>query len=157
LGGGISVLYGSIFYSYFLLEIIGMYTGIGLSVLVTVTAVLLSLRYESRTICSFGLVGGYLPLFSYMAANGLEGNAVYIATGYLFLLNLLILLVSFRKRWVVVQYISFLLNTPLMIVLAWLSESTVASMLYAVITFAMYLGMTLWVPFRLKTKLSWLD
>lgn len=77
--------------------------------------------------------------------------------GYLFLLNLLILLVSFRKRWVVVQYISFLLNTPLMIVLAWLSESAVASMMYAVITFAMYLGMTLWVPFRLKTKLSWLD
>ncbi|TKH45858.1 DUF2339 domain-containing protein [Paenibacillus terrae] len=157
LGGGISVLYGSIFYSYFLLEIIGMYTGIGLSVLVTVTAVLLSLRYESRTICSFGLVGGYLPLFSYMAANGLEGNAVYIAMGYLFLLNLLILLVSFRKRWVVVQYISFLLNTPLMIVLVWLSDSTTASMLYAVITFAMYLGMTLWVPFRLKEKLSWLD
>lgn len=92
-----------------------------------------------------------------MAANGLEGNAVYIAMGYLFLLNLLILLVSFRKRWVVVQYISFLLNTPLMIVLAWLSESAVASMLYAVITFAMYLGMTLWVPFRLKSKLSWLD
>ncbi|MET3207388.1 UNVERIFIED_CONTAM: hypothetical protein ABIC26_000322 [Paenibacillus sp. PvR008] len=157
LGGGISVLYGSVFYSYFLLEIIGMYTGIGLSVLVTVTAVLLSLRYESRTICSFGLVGGYLPLFSYMAANGLEGNAVYIAMGYLFLLNLLILLVSFRKRWVVVQYISFLLNTPLMIVLVWLSGSTAASMLYAVITFAMYLGMTLWVPFRLKEKLSWLD
>ncbi len=157
LGGGISVLYGSIFYSYFLLEIIGMYTGIGLSVLVTVTAVLLSLRYESRTICSFGLVGGYLPLFSYMAANGLEGNAVYIAMGYLFLLNLLILLVSFRKRWVIVQYISFLLNTPLMVVLAWLSESNIASMLYAIITFAMYLGMTLWVPFRLKTKLSWLD
>ncbi|MFK4343096.1 MULTISPECIES: DUF2339 domain-containing protein [unclassified Paenibacillus] len=157
LGGGISVLYGSIFYSYFLLEIIGMYTGMGLSVLVTVTAVLLSLRYESRTICSFGLVGGYLPLFSYMAANGLEGNSVYIAMGYLFLLNLLILLVSFRKRWVVVQYISFLLNTPLMIVLVWLSDSTTASMLYAVITFAMYLGMTLWVPFRLKEKLSWLD
>ncbi|MGG1615141.1 DUF2339 domain-containing protein [Paenibacillus sp. NRS-1781] len=157
LGGGISVLYGSIFYSYFLLEIIGMYTGMGLSVLVTVTAVLLSLRYESRTICSFGLVGGYIPLFSYMAANGLQGNAVYIAMGYLFLLNLLILLVSFRKRWVVVQYISFLLNTPLMIVLVWLSNSTTASMLYAVITFAMYLGMTLWVPFRLKEKLSWLD
>ncbi|AET58000.1 hypothetical protein HPL003_06185 [Paenibacillus terrae HPL-003] len=157
LGGGISVLYGSIFYSYFLLEIIGMYTGMGLSVLVTVTAVLLSLRYESRTICSFGLVGGYLPLFSYMAANGLDGSAVYIAMGYLFLLNLLILLVSFRKSWVVVQYISFLLNTPLMIVLVWLSDSTIASMLYAVITFAMYLGMTLWVPFRLKEKLSWLD
>lgn len=157
LGGGISVLYGSIFYSYFLLEIIGMYTGIGLSVLVTVTAVLLSLRYESRTICSFGLVGGYLPLFSYMAANGLEGNAVYIAMGYLFLLNLLILLVSLRKRWVIVQYISFLLNTPLMVVLAWLSANAAVSMMYAVITFAMYLGMTLWVPFRLKAKLSWLD
>ncbi|MFD2881483.1 hypothetical protein ACFTAO_45385 [Paenibacillus rhizoplanae] len=53
-----SVLYGSIFYSYFLLEIIGLWAGIGLSVLVTLSAVLLSLRYESRTICSMGLVGG---------------------------------------------------------------------------------------------------
>ncbi|WP_150274019.1 DUF2339 domain-containing protein [Paenibacillus tepidiphilus] len=157
LGGGISVLYGSIFYSYFLLEIIGIYTGLGLSVLVTLTAVLLSLRYESRTICSLGLVGGYLPLFSYIGAFGLEGGAVYAAMGYLFLLNLLILLISLRKRWIVVNYISFLFNVPSVLLLIGLSDSYSIDMFYSVLTFAMYLGITLWYPFRFRSKLSWWD
>lgn len=157
IGGGVSVLYGSIFYSYFLLEIIGLWAGIGLSVLVTLSAVLLSLRYESRTICSMGLVGGYLPLFSYIGAFGLEGSAVYAAMGYLFVLNLLILLVSLRKRWVIVNYISFLFNIPSMLLLINLSDSSAAGMLCAILTFVMYLGITLWYPFKYKSKLAWLD
>jgi uncharacterized membrane protein len=157
IGGGVSVLYGSIFYSYFLLEIIGLWAGIGLSVLVTLSAVLLSLRYESRTICSMGLVGGYLPLFSYIGAFGLEGSAVYTAMGYLFVLNLLILLISLRKRWVIVNYISFLFNTPSILLLITLSDSSTAGILCAVLTFAMYLGITLWYPFQYKSKLGWLD
>jgi hypothetical protein len=157
LGGGISVLYGSIFYSYFLLDIISIYVGLSLSVLVTLTAVLLSLRYESRSICSLGLIGGYLPLFSYLGAFGLSGSAVYVAMGYLFLLNIFILLISFRKRWSVVNYISYLFNTPSMLVLIALSESNGVSMGYAVLTCAMYLGITLWYPFKYRSKLSWWD
>lgn len=157
LGGGISVLYGSIFYSYFLLEIISIYVGLSLSVLVTLTAVLLSLRYESRSICSLGLIGGYLPLYSYLGAFGLSGNAVYVAMGYLFLLNIFILLISFRKRWNVVNYISYLFNTPSMLILIVLSGSDGISMSYAVLTFAMYLGITLWYPFKYRSKLSWWD
>ncbi|UQZ34023.1 DUF2339 domain-containing protein [Paenibacillus sp. PK3_47] len=157
LGGGISVLYGSVFYSYFLLEIIGLYTGLALSILVTAAAVLLSLRYESRTICSLGLAGGYLPLFSYIGAFGLEGAAVYVAMGYLFLLNLLILLISLSKRWIVVNYISFFFNVPSMLLLIIFSGSTAASMFYVVLTFAMYLGITLWYPFKFRSKLSWWD
>lgn len=157
LGGGVSVLYGSIFYSYFLLKIIDMNVGLLLSVLVSLTAVLLSLRYHSRSIISLGLVGGYLPLFSYMWAYGLEGNAVYVAMGYLFLLNVSILLVSFKKRWVIVNYISFLFNVPSMIALVWLSDSNPISMGYVGITFAMYLGITLGYSFKYKMKLSWWD
>ncbi|HEY2494455.1 MAG TPA: DUF2339 domain-containing protein [Paenibacillus sp.] len=157
LGGGISILYGSIFYSYFLLHIIDIVVGISLSVLVSITAVLLSLRFQSRTICSLGLVGGYLPLFSYMGAYGLEGNAVYAAMVYLFLLNGFILLVSFRQRWVIVNYISFMFNVPSMIALVVLAQSEAISMLYVVITFMMYLGITLVYPFKVQTKLSWWD
>ena len=157
LGGGISVLYGSIFYSYFLLEIINITVGLSLSVLVSLTAVLLSLRYHSRSIISLGLVGGYLPLFSYMGTFGLEGNAVYVAMGYLFLLNVSILLVSFRKRWAIVNYISFLFNVPSMIALIVLSNSDSISMLYVVITFTMYLGITLGYAFKHLSKLSWWD
>ncbi|MGF7047848.1 putative membrane protein [Paenibacillus sp. DS2015] len=157
LGGGISVLYGSIFYSYFLLHIIDIVVGISLSVLVSITAVLLSLRFQSRTICSLGLVGGYLPLFSYMGAYGLEGNAVYAAMVYLFLLNGFILLVSFRQRWVIVNYISFIFNVPSMIALVVIAQSEAISMLYVVVTFMMYLGITLVYPFKAQKMLSWWD
>ncbi|WP_153980385.1 DUF2339 domain-containing protein [Paenibacillus xylanilyticus] len=157
LGGGISVLFGSIFYSYFLLHIIGLYTGLGLSVLVSAVSVLLSLRYQSRTICSLGLVGGYLPLFSYMAYFGLSGNSVYVAMVYLLLLNGIIVLISFGKRWPIVHYISFLFNTPCMLILLWLSPNNVVGMVYSVATFALYLGITLAYPFKHRVKLTWWD
>jgi len=157
LGGGLSVLYGSIFYSYFLLDIIGIYTGIALSVVVTLTAVVLSLRYDSRTVCSLGLTGGFFPFFSYMAAFGLEGNAVYAAMGYLFLLNLSVLTISLYKRWIVVNYISFLLNVPSMVTLAMIAASNGISMLYTIITFVMYVTVTLGYSFKYQAKLYKLD
>ncbi|WP_068779859.1 DUF2339 domain-containing protein [Paenibacillus sp. GM2] len=157
LGGGISVLYGSVFYSYFLLDIINLASGLILCVIITAAAALMSLRYQSKTICSFALVGGYLPFFSYLEAYGLAGNAVYVAMGYLFLLNALILLISFRKRWPIVHYISFGLNTLSMIILVNLADQTVIAIIYALITFLMYLCITLWVPFRYPSKLNWLD
>lgn len=154
LGGGTAVLYGSIFYSYFLLGIIGMFAALGLSVLVTLTTVLLALRYDSKTIGALGLVGGYLPLLSYGLAEGLAGPAVYAAMVYLFLLNLLLLLVSLHKRWTVVAYISFILNTPAMLLLVWLADSRWIGAGYAFLTFLMYLGSTLIYPLRFKQKLA---
>lgn len=157
LGGGISVLHGSVFYSYFLLDIIGLATGLVLSVLVTAAAVFLALRYDSRTICAFGLAGGYLPLYSYMIAFGLQESTVYAAMGYLLLLNASILAVSFRKRWLVIQYISFALHMVTMVILIAIADNTAASMVYSIIAFLMYLGITLYVPFKYGTKLSWWD
>ncbi|MNH98319.1 hypothetical protein D3C73_510380 [compost metagenome] len=155
LGGGISVLYGSIFYSYFLLHILDLYVALSLSVGVTAIAVALSLRYDSRTVCSLGLIGGYLPFFSYLFKFGLTESAVYIAMGYLLLLNLLILLVSFKKRWMTVNYISFMFNMPSVVILALMAESQAVGIVYSVITFMMYLGITLGFPLQYRVKLSW--
>ncbi|MBU9722937.1 MULTISPECIES: DUF2339 domain-containing protein [Bacillaceae] len=157
LGGGIGVLYGSIFFSYFLLEIIGLFPALLLSVLVTATAVVLSVRYQSRTICSFGLIGGYLPLYSYILAFGLEGAAVYMAMGYLLILNLSILIIAFQKHWTVVHYISFAFNIPSMFVLIALSSSDYMNLIYSVLTFLMYLGITIAYSFTKKVALKLLD
>ncbi|WP_245237075.1 DUF2339 domain-containing protein, partial [Paenibacillus ihuae] len=62
-----------------------------------------------------------------------------------------------RKRWIVVNYISFLFNTPSMLLLIGLSDSYGINMFYSILTFAMYLGITLWYPFKYRTKLSWWD
>ncbi|MED4151013.1 DUF2339 domain-containing protein, partial [Halalkalibacterium halodurans] len=157
IGGGISVLYGSIFFSYFLLEIIGLSIALLLSVLVTVCAVILSLRYHSRTIISFGLVGGYIPFYSYLFAFGLEGNAVYAAMVYLLILNSSILWISFQKQWNIVHYISFGFALPSLYILLLLSPNDVVSLVYTVLTFALYVGLTIGYAFTFKLGLKWPD
>ncbi|MBM7095416.1 DUF2339 domain-containing protein [Bacillus sp. H-16] len=157
IGGGTAVLYGSVFFSYFLLTIIGLYTALGLSVAVTAAAVLLSLRYSSRTVISLGLVGGYIPFYSYMSAFGLEGFSVYAAMLYLIILNGAILWISFKKRWNIVSYISFAFHIPAFLILIALAGSAGISMIYAVLTFAVYTVVTLGYPFIHKQKLRWMD
>ncbi|MTH54699.1 DUF2339 domain-containing protein [Bacillus mangrovi] len=157
IGGGIAVLYGSIFFSYFLLDIIGMVPALLLSVLVTAAAVLLSLRYHSRTVCTFGLIGGYIPLYSFVFAIGLEGSAVFAAMGYVLLLNIFILWISFQRQWSIVHSISFVLNMPTMLFLIILSGNAVLDLGYAFLTFLLYLGVTIGFSFRRKVPLHVTD
>lgn len=55
-----------------------------------VVSLVLSRRYKSMTICAISLVGGYLPFFSYVFFEGLTPTNVYIAMGYLHVLNILV-------------------------------------------------------------------
>lgn len=157
LGGGISVLYGAVFYSYFQLNIINMNVGILLSIMITLTAIVLSLRYHSKTICSLGLIGGYLPLFSFIFAFGLEGNSFYAAMVYLLLLNASIVFISFWKSWSIVHYISFFLHVPSIFYLAYHAPSETISILYTLLAFLMYLVVTLAYPFKYKIALLNMD
>ncbi|PAB59487.1 hypothetical protein CCE28_09735 [Anaeromicrobium sediminis] len=75
-GGGIGVLYLSVFSSYFILNILTMSISIFLSILITMVSLVLSKRYTSRTICGISLIGGYLPFFSYVFTQGISGVAV---------------------------------------------------------------------------------
>ena len=148
IGGGVAILYSSIFYSFFLLKIIGLNIGLFLSVLVTVTTIVLSLRYSSRTICSLGLGGGFLPFFAYVYAFGLQGNGFYLAMGYLLVLNLFLLLISFRRNWPVVNDLSFLLNIPSLIYLVLNAPEPRWGLIYTVLTFLMYLVVALAYPVK---------
>lgn len=157
LGGGISVLYGAVFYSYFQLNIINMNVGILLSIMITLTAIVLSLRYHSKTICSLGLIGGYLPLFSFILAFGLEGKSFYAAMVYLLLLNASIVFISFWKSWSIVHYISFFLHVPSIFYLVYHAPSETISILYTLLAFLMYLVVTLAYPFKYKIALLKMD
>lgn len=143
LGGGISVLYCGTFYSYFLLKIISLYSGMILSILVTVAAVTFAVRYQSAVICALGLVGGYLPFYSYISTFGLMGNAYYVAMGYLFLLNLAIMVVSFQQKWNKVSYISMILHIPSLVYLILGASNPIISILYTIASFSTYVGVAL--------------
>lgn len=156
-GGGIGALYFSVFSSYFILNIISMPISVGLSILVTMASLLLSQRYKSMTICGISLVGGYLPFFTYVFIEGIAGGQIYIAMGYLSVLNLLVLKLSLERRWIYINYLSFLLNIPCFTYLAFESPSEVIGVIYSILTFIMYLFITFTYPIREKINLKKVD
>ena len=152
-GGGIGVLYLTVFSSYFFLDILNLPISIIVSILITMGSIALSQRYGSMTIAGISLFGGYLPFFSFVLIEGLSGPQVYIAMGYLLILNLLVLVISLERRWIYINYLSFLLNIPCLIYLANNSSNSVIGIIYGMLTFIMYLGITLTYPIRKNVKL----
>ena len=96
-GGGIAILYLSVFAAFALYELIPPLPALGFSVLVTLTAAGLALRYEARAIAVLGILGGFAaPL---MLAEQLPAQAILLA--YVLALDLGVLgLATFRNwRW----------------------------------------------------------
>ena len=104
--GGVGVLYVAIAACYFGLRILDREPALVLFILLTVAAFFLSIRYNSQTILTFALIGGYLPLFSIKT----DMARIYGAMAYFIILNLLALVVSFRKKWTVSSFIGLFLN-----------------------------------------------
>jgi hypothetical protein len=88
---------------------------------------------------------------------GLSGESIYIAMGYLLIMNILVLGISFKMRWIQINYLSFLLNIPCMVYLIFISTSEIISIGYAVLTFLMYLAITLVYPIMQKINLRVVD
>lgn len=96
-GGGIAILYLSVFAAFALYELIPPLPALGFSVLVTLTAAGLALRYEAKAIAVLGILGGFAaPL---MLAEQLPAQAILLA--YVLALDLGVLgLATFRNwRW----------------------------------------------------------
>lgn len=156
-GGGTAILYYAVFSSYFFLKVINMNAALIGSVLITVLTVFFALRYNSKTTVSFALIGGYLPFFSYVFAFGLNTISIYGAMIYLFLLNASLVYISFYKRWVFTNYLSFILNIPVLIYLISICRNELVNIMYCMSTFFLYLSVTLIYPLSYKIKLKKAD
>lgn len=102
-GGGIAILYLSIFAAFARYQIIGQLPAFALMSLVTATAVLLAARYDSLAIAILGLLGGFLtPLMLSTGKDNETGLFSYIA-----LLDLGVLAVAYFKQWRALNYLAF--------------------------------------------------
>lgn len=140
IGGGVGILYSAIFFSYFLLQIISMNLALLISLLVTFAVIVLSLRYNSKTILSLSLVGGFLPFLAFLIEEGgFSGNLIYYAMSYLFILNLVVLITSFKKKWILPAAVSFFMHIPALVYLVFDSDNLTISLIYVLLSFASYL------------------
>jgi len=94
-GGGIAILFLALFGAASYYHIIPMSVGRILFIVVTIFAVLLSIRYNTSSIAFMGFLGGYLnPI---LLSTG-ENQQVALLT-YITILDLGVLIVAFFKNW----------------------------------------------------------
>jgi uncharacterized membrane protein len=94
-GGGIAILFLALFGAASFYEIIPMSVGRVLFIIVTIFAVLLSVRYNASSIAFMGFLGGYLnPILLSTGENKQVALLTYIA-----ILDLGVLIVAYFKNW----------------------------------------------------------
>jgi uncharacterized membrane protein len=102
-GGGILILYLSIYASYNFYQLLGQPVAFLLMALVTTIAVLLSVRLDALAVAILGLIGGFLT--PVLISSG-QDNEVALFT-YVALLDAGVLAVAYFKRWRSLDFLSF--------------------------------------------------
>jgi len=101
-GCGLGVLYLSLWSAYSIFKLIDAYTVMGAMTLVTATAALLAIRYNSVYIAVLGILGGFVtPL---LLGKGLDQTLLLV---YVLVLNIGVLLIAFFKNWKSLNLITF--------------------------------------------------
>lgn len=153
IGGGVAILFASLFSSCFILEIISQNTTLVLSVILALATLVLAIRYKSGSIMALGLIGGYLPFITYNYLRHFSGNDFYYGMAYLLILNLITLGISLRMKWIVINYLSFVLFIPSLIYLAFNCPSPLAGIIFTSIAFLIYIAIVLGHPVLNKTAI----
>lgn len=105
-GGGVAVLYFSIYQSYQGYHLINQTMAFGIMIVITLLSVLLSLFYDKKELAIISIIGGFATPF--LVSNG-SGNYKVLFT-YLLILNAGMFLLAIYKKWKIVNLISYLLT-----------------------------------------------
>jgi uncharacterized membrane protein len=106
-GSAIVILFSTFYAAYHILHMYGPAAAFALLALVTVVAVLLSVRRDSVFIALLGLLGG----FSTPALLSTGEDSPFTLFGYLLLLNAGLAVVAYRKRWPLLVALSMAFTT----------------------------------------------
>jgi uncharacterized membrane protein len=103
-GGGIAVLYLSIFAAFAIYDLIHIYVAIGFLLLVSITSAALALRYDSMALAIIGIIGAFVAPFILGAfgergigADGAGQAAQLLA--YIIVVDIGVLILSTFRNW----------------------------------------------------------
>lgn len=116
LGGGVAILYFSIFAAYSFYQLIPQLPALLLMMLITTATVVMSLRHDSRTVAVFATVGGFMT--PTLLSTGRDNQLGLFA--YVLLLDLGVLALAYFKNWRALNLLAFFL-TQLMFI-GWASS-----------------------------------
>ena len=132
-GGGIAVLYLSIYSSFAYYQLIGQTPAFIAMMIITAIGAFLAIRYEQISLAALSILGGFLtPLLISTSTN----NQIELFS-YITILNLGILGISYFRNWQKLNLLGFL--ATLFLYITWLSQHYDKSQLFSTEAF-----LTLW-------------
>jgi uncharacterized membrane protein len=108
-GGGILILYLSVYAARGLYNLIGVTAAFALMSAVTTTAVLLAVRHDARSIAVLGLIGGFAT--PVLLSTGVDRQLALFS--YIAFLDAGVLACAYFKRWRVLDHLAFAATTLL--------------------------------------------
>jgi uncharacterized membrane protein len=102
-GGGILILYLTVYAARVFYELIGVFPAFFLMITVTTTAVLLAARYHAYPIAVLGLIGGFMT--PALLSTGVDNQIGLF--GYVALLDSGVLALAYFKRWRSLNHMAF--------------------------------------------------
>ncbi|AEG00499.1 DUF2339 domain-containing protein [Methylomonas methanica] len=106
LGGGIAVLYFSVFAAFSFYHLLDVYPTFALMILVTASAAILAIRLDSMLVAIFAIIGGYCtPIL--LSTGQVNFVGLY---SYMLLLGVGILGINWYKQWHLLNFLSFFFN-----------------------------------------------
>ncbi|MCQ8129014.1 DUF2339 domain-containing protein [Methylomonas rivi] len=106
LGGGIAVLYFSVFAAFGFYHLLSVYPTFALMILVTASAATLAIRLDSMLVAIFAVIGGYCtPIL--LSTGQVNFVGLY---AYMLLLGVGILGINWYKQWHLLNFLSFFFN-----------------------------------------------
>ena len=149
--GGVAILYVAVAAGFFMFGVIGAVPAIVMTVAITGTAFTLSTRYDSETILTLTILGGYLPIFSFGPNRQLFiGLLLYFVS-----LNLLAFFVSFRKKWSIASFVGLGLTIISMQYFAFTAlrvQAGVLGIFYIMFAWTAYIAIPLVGTYKSKQK-----
>jgi len=155
-GGGLLILYLSIYAAFNFYQLISQPAAFALMAGVTAAAVLLSVRYDALPVAVLGLVGGFLtPALLSTGRDNQVGLFVYVA-----LLDAGVLVVAYFKRWQLLNFLSF--AATVLMTLGWLvthyrSEKLWPTLAFLSLFFLIYAMLAVVHNLLPRRRARWLD
>ncbi|MFA5793659.1 MAG: DUF2339 domain-containing protein [Candidatus Brocadiia bacterium] len=111
MGGGLAILYLSVFAAFSFYGLIGQRPAFGFMILVTLIGIILSVRYSAAPIAVLALIGGFLTPI--MLSTGIDNQIALFS--YIAILDIGILATAYFKRWKFLDYLAFFFTIGLFI------------------------------------------
>lgn len=156
IGGGLAVLYVTVFFAHYYYHLISTPVALGLMVGITAISVIMSVVDKAEGLARIGIIGGFLaPLLI-----SIQNTDLFDLLTYALILDIGVLITAFSRRWHSLNFIAFVgtfILYSVALVQSFTADLRMPVLLYTTIFFIIFLAVSIMHHLVRKEKSNSLD